>query len=245
MQAIILAGGYGTRLYPLTINIPKPLVTIADKPLLQYLVEKLEKIEEIKEIYVVTNNKFFQNFLDWEKKFDHQKDIIITNDKTNSNNDRLWSVWDIQFVLDNYTISEDTLILGGDNLFEDDLQGLLKTFHTRGSTIGIYELDNIEHVKSMGHPSIDTTWKVISFIEKPHAPTSRFISTLIYALKHSDLKEASEVIRMWKADRAWDLIAHLVNKKDIYISQLAWKWFDIGTFEELKRAEIYIANETT
>ncbi len=68
MQAIILAGGYGTRLYPLTLNIPKPLIEIGGKPLLEYLVEKLRRLPQIDDIYIVTNEKFFEVITQWYNK---------------------------------------------------------------------------------------------------------------------------------------------------------------------------------
>ena len=59
MKALILAAGYGSRLYPLTKNTPKPLLPIGESPLINYILDKLEGIEQIEEVYVVTNNKFY------------------------------------------------------------------------------------------------------------------------------------------------------------------------------------------
>ena len=68
MKAVILAAGYATRLYPHTLNFPKPLLSIAGKPLLQYIVEQITVLSEVDEIYIVTNNKFFQHFVNWKEK---------------------------------------------------------------------------------------------------------------------------------------------------------------------------------
>ena len=67
MKAIILAAGYATRLYPLTINTPKALLPINKKPIIDYIVDELNTISEIDEIYVVTNSRFAQHFTDWAK----------------------------------------------------------------------------------------------------------------------------------------------------------------------------------
>jgi len=130
MQAIILAGGYGTRLYPLTINAPKPMIMVGGKPMIEYLVEKLNKIPEISEIFIVSNAKFSHVFEEWaaEKKFPN---ITIVNDGTLTNEDRLGSVGDIQYVIENYDIHEDIMILGGDNFFEDSLQNAVNLFHKK------------------------------------------------------------------------------------------------------------------
>lgn len=130
MQAIILAGGYGTRLHPLTLNAPKPMVPVGGRPIVDYLIEKLDTIGGFSQIFIVTNEKFAHVFDLWkhEKK---RNDITIINDGTTAPENRLGSLGDIQFVIDNHRINEDVLILGGDNFFEDDLQCLLETFQTQ------------------------------------------------------------------------------------------------------------------
>jgi glucose-1-phosphate thymidylyltransferase len=134
MQAIILAGGYGTRLHPLTLNAPKPMVPIGGRPMVDYLIDKLDVIGEFSQIFIVTNQKFAHIFDAWkeEKK---RNDIIVVNDGTTSPDNRLGSLGDIQFVINNHSIDEDVLILGGDNFFEDDLRGLLYSFTKHGDTI--------------------------------------------------------------------------------------------------------------
>jgi len=88
MQAIILAGGYGTRLYPLTINAPKPMIKVGGRPMIEYLIDKLRKIPEVNEIFVVSNNKFAHVFDEWLAQSPY-KNIHIINDGTTSNEDRL------------------------------------------------------------------------------------------------------------------------------------------------------------
>ena len=123
MKSIILAAGYATRLYPLTENQPKPLLPVAGKPMLNYIMEKIEEVSDIDEVFVVTNNKFFLTFVQWkannEDKF--TKKITIVNDKTKTNEDRLGAIGDIHYVIDNMNIDEELLVIAGDNLFEFSL----------------------------------------------------------------------------------------------------------------------------
>lgn len=128
MKTIILAGGYATRLQPLTLNQPKPLLEVADTPIMTHLMEKLEPLEQVHEVYVITNDKFYTHFQKWKETIQTKKEIIIVNDQTLSNEDRLGSLGDIQFLLDRYKIDDDIFVLGGDNLFCAELDPFLKIF---------------------------------------------------------------------------------------------------------------------
>ena len=89
MEAIILAAGYATRLYPLTENIPKSLLKVANKKIIEHIISKLEEIDIVNDIYIVTNDKFSQQFTEWLKNFHSKKQIEIINDGTKSNEDKL------------------------------------------------------------------------------------------------------------------------------------------------------------
>ena len=62
MKAIILVAGYATRLYPLTLNIPKALLPVGGKPIIDYITDEINTIDDVDEIFVVSNHKFFDNF---------------------------------------------------------------------------------------------------------------------------------------------------------------------------------------
>lgn len=239
MQAIILAGGYGTRLYPLTINAPKPMIEVWGKPMIEYLVEKIQKLPEIHQIFIVSNNKFAHVFDAWLAKSTY-KNITIINDGTLTNEDRLGSIGDIQYVIQHEKINEDILILWGDNLIEDNFQGLMENFQKKWNTIGLYDVGDLEYAKQLSTPIIDTDSRIVALIEKPETPTTTLIWTLVYALKNESLKYIDEVIKSGKSDRAWDFIAHLCQKEDVYGYPLEGEWFDIGTLEQLKKAEDWI-----
>jgi glucose-1-phosphate thymidylyltransferase len=73
MKAIILAAGYATRLYPLTLNMPKALLPIGGKPIIDHIVAQMDTVEELDEIYVVSNDKFAGHFEEWAKTVTKQK----------------------------------------------------------------------------------------------------------------------------------------------------------------------------
>ena len=142
MKAIILCAGYATRLYPLTENTPKALLPINDKPLLSYIVKKLEAIKEINKVYVVTNAKFYSHFKDWERNSKFKKEVEIVNDNTTSNENRLGGIGDIHFVIEKERINEDVFVALGDNLFDFNLNDMISLFKKKNeTTIGVYRMN--------------------------------------------------------------------------------------------------------
>ena len=89
MKVVILAAGYATRLYPLTKNKPKALLPVGNKLLLNHLMDKLETVESLEEVVLVTNNKFYEIFSTWAKNLSFSKPIQVIDDKTTSNDNRL------------------------------------------------------------------------------------------------------------------------------------------------------------
>lgn len=100
MKAIILVAGYATRLYPLTINRPKALLTVNEKPIIDYIFDEIETIDEIDEVYVITNDRFFSDFNDWKLSKKSQKPIKVINDGTDSDENKLGAIGDIRFLIE-------------------------------------------------------------------------------------------------------------------------------------------------
>lgn len=121
MKAIILAAGYATRLYPLTKNQPKPLLEVGGKSILDHIIEKMDQVEALDEVFIVTNEKFSAHFTDWSKQANYRVKLTVVNDGTLSNETRLGAIGDIQFVIDNQEVNDDLMIVAGDNLFGFEL----------------------------------------------------------------------------------------------------------------------------
>ena len=240
MKSIILCAGYATRLYPLTLEKPKSLLPISNKPILNYIIEKVEKLNDIDEIFIVTNDKFFPVFLEWlddYQSFFNTK-IKIINDETKTNDTRLGGIGDLEFAIKKEKINEDLLVILGDNLFDFDLISFSEFFKKINEiSIGVYDLKNKEKVKQLGVLEIKNQ-KLISFEEKPQNPKSTIISTGIYLFPGKDLKKISDYMNTGKPeDGPGYLILNLLKSQDIYAFEFKGRWFDIGMkeiYEEVK-----------
>jgi glucose-1-phosphate thymidylyltransferase len=238
MKAIILAAGYATRLYPLTKEKPKPLLEVKGKPILEHILDELHFIKEINEVFVITNDRFFKNFLDWKLNYSGKLKVTIVNDGTKTNEDRLGSLGDIKFVIENMCINEDVVIVAGDNLFEFSLQELFQHYSNKKKPVVVlYDVLDIELAKQYGIVSIDDSGKIINFEEKPTIPKSTLSSTGIYVYPMKTINKLIEFVNLHgKKDKAGDFLEWLHTQEEVYTHLTNDKWFDIGTLDQLEKA---------
>ena len=239
MKAVILAAGYGTRLYPLTKNKPKPLVEIADKPILAYILDKIKKVSVIDQIFIVSNHKFYQHYLDWKKGLNYKKNISIINDGTSSNQDRLGAIADLNFVIEQKNITDDLLVMAGDNLFDFELTDFVSfQQEVKADCITTHELDDRKRLKTTGVIEIDQNNKVISFEEKPEEPKSNLAVPPFYIYQQETLPLIKDYLQQDNnPDAPGNLIPWLLKKKDIYAFKFSGLRYDIGTMEKYKEVQ--------
>jgi len=242
VDAIILAAGYATRLYPLTLNKPKPLLEIDKKPMIEHSIKKIEETNSIDQIYIVTNDKFKSHYRKWLKTFKSRLMIEIISDGTTSNEDKLGALGDINYVINSKSIDNDLLIIAGDNLFELSLSKLINIFQGRKNTIIVlHDVKDKELAKQYGVVEIKDDI-VISFEEKPPNPKSTLISTGIYLFPKTTLSLIKEYINQGNnPDKSGNFIEWLYKKNKVYALVTEEAWYDIGSFEQLERAKKYFS----
>ncbi len=238
MHILILAAGYGVRLYPLTKDTPKPLMPINDKPLLNFLMEKIESLKEdfsIGKVRLVSNNKFYKKFLHWKDKYHFNVEVL--NDGSNSPEDRLGAVRDIQFGIGKDT--EDWLILGGDNLFEDSLKDFLNFAQRRQVIlVGLFDIQDRQKARHFGVVRMDSEARIVEFKEKPPQPPSSLVASCIYYFPSFSLSLIEQFLREdTTADAAGKYISWLATKEIVLGYILKGAWLDIGHHQTLKEAE--------
>lgn len=235
VKAIVLAAGYGTRLYPLTENTPKPLLEVGGKTIIDWAVRKISEVKAVDEIFVVTNAKFASHFEIWKGTVQTDQKITIVNDGTMTNEDRLGSLGDIRFVVEKFHLQDDLLIVAGDNLFDFSLADFVSHFENQ-MLVALHDVGNLELAKSYGVVSIDGQGKVTDFTEKPDQPQSTLISTAIYLYPQEILSSFLSFTDSHDTDRAGDFLAWLYPQKTVQGVRLEGKWFDIGSLEQLEEA---------
>lgn len=238
MKCLIPAAGYATRLYPLTRDRPKALLEVAGKPMLDWIIEKVDPVREIDHIYIVTNEKFAGSFQAYAEKAEYDTPITVISDGTKSEEDRLGAVGDIIFAMDNLKIDDDLLILAGDNMFEFPINRLLNKFNERRSyVVGARDLKDIELAKRFGILAVDKDGRVTEFEEKPQEPKSTLAATFTYVFPKEKLSMIKTFISETGAkDRAGDYLAWLHKRERLDALIFDEPWFDIGSFDQLEEA---------
>src|SRR5205085_8218305 len=125
VKLMVLSARYATRLYPLTLNLPKPLLPVAGKPMMEHVLDNLMPIDEIDEIFIVTNAKFAEHFQKWAQGYKtgvKVRPITIVNDESTDDSNKLGAIGDMIMVLTEAKIEDDLVVVGGDNLFSQSLE---------------------------------------------------------------------------------------------------------------------------
>ena len=234
MKAIILAAGYATRLYPLTEKTAKPLLEVKGQPIIEYIVDKLERCVQIQEIFVVTNEKFYADFVSWQQARQSKKRIVVLNDKTKENGARLGAIGDMDYVIQTQHAYDDLLVIAGDNLFSFEIEDFLKFYEQHQTTlVALFDTKDKKTIAArLGCVEIDKFHRVLSFEEKPEKPKTTLAATACYIFPNEDLHFIRDAIEQRHFDRPGDVIKFIAAQKPVYGFQFSGYWYDVGTHDE-------------
>lgn len=237
MIALILAAGYATRLYPLTRDTPKPLLPIqGSRTILDLLMDRLEALEEITEILIVTNERFFRAFQQWQHQYRGTKPVRILNDGTSAPEERLGAIGDIRFVIGQEQLEEDLLVLAGDNVLGFGLEGYLNYFHqVDKDCILVRTVDDIQELRSVGVAELDDELRVLSLEEKPQSPRTNIGVFALYIYKRSTLPLFSRYLAEGGNPDAPSYFPEWLHSR-----QEIRAYFTEGTIEDVGTPEAYL-----
>lgn len=237
MKCIILAAGYATRLYPLTENMPKPLLEINGKTILDWLIDDIETSGEVSEYIVISNHKFADNFKDWAKEKDCK--ITVVDDGTMTNETRLGAVKDIQFAIEKLNIEDDALVIAGDNVLDFSLTKFIDYAKVKNASCVLrYYEERKEKLQKSGVMKIDENERITEMVEKPKEPQSSWCCPPFYFYTKKDLGYIEEGIRSGcGTDAPGSYVAWLSGKTDVYAMEMPGRRYDIGNLESYEEVQ--------
>ena len=241
MKLIILAAGYATRLYPLTLNQPKPLLPVARKPMMEHVLDAIGDIRAIDHAYIVTNAKFATHFQNWAENYRHPTlnfRFTIVNDGSTDDSNKLGAIGDLHLVLTKHELAEDVIVVGGDNLFSSDLSAFGDYCLQKKSPVtGVYDVGDLEEIKKYNAIEIDQDNRITYFEEKPKVPKSTLTGIALYYYPKSTLPLIHQYIAEGNnPDQPGRLVQWLYPRVPFYVWKVPGVWFDIGSIESLEEA---------
>ena len=235
MKALVLAAGYATRLYPLTLHRPKALLEVGGRPMLDHVLGRLEQMG-VDETIVVTNAKFTPHFEEWATG---KQRVRIVNDGTTSNDDRLGAIGDTGFVLDQTGLDDDLVVVAGDNLFGEDVSGFAAYGQeVDAPVLAVHDVGDLSLMSEYNQIEIDEQGRITFFEEKPENARSTLAGVALYFYPRHTLP----LIRQYLAednnpDQPGRLIEWLYPRTSVYTWRLPGQWYDIGSAETLQEAD--------
>jgi glucose-1-phosphate thymidylyltransferase len=248
MKVIILAAGYATRLYPLTLHQPKPLLDIAGQPMIEHVIDNLAPIDGIDGICVVTNEKFAGHFQKWADHYRATKaklNFTIINDHSTDDTNKLGAIGDLHLVLTREKIDDDVIVVAGDNLFNVSLAEFGKVCRAKNAPVlAVYDVGNLEEIKKYNAITMDGDGRITFFEEKPQQPQSTLTGIALYYYPRAVLPLIKQYVTEGNnPDQPGRLVQWLYPRIPFYTWRVPGLWFDIGSKETLEEANRIFARK--
>lgn len=237
MKCLILAAGYATRLYPLTENFPKPLLKVAGKAILDWLIDDIDGAGLVDEYVVISNHKYAHHFQDWAKtKTQH---ITIVDDGTDSNETRLGAVRDIQYAIEQLHLDDDMLVLAGDNLLDFSLQSFIHYAQEKQTSciMRFWEKDE-QRLLKCGVVTVDDQDRILRMTEKSPTPETNWCTPPFYYYTSQDARLVEQGIQNGcGTDAPGSYIAWLCTQTPVHAMQMPGHRYDIGNLQSYEQVQ--------
>ncbi|QLG50442.1 sugar phosphate nucleotidyltransferase [Natrinema halophilum] len=231
MKAVVLAGGYATRMWPITKHRPKMFLPIGESTVIDRIFAELEADDRIDAVYVSTNERFAPDFEAHLAESDFDKPRLSVEDTTEEE-DKFGVVGALAQLIDRENIDDDLLVIAGDNLISFAVSDFLDYFQDHDApTLAAYDVGSREKAKSYGLVDIDGD-RVVDFQEKPDDPKSTLVSIACYAFPRDSLDLLATYLEDGNnPDEPGWFVQWLQNREATYAYTFEGAWFDIGTPE--------------
>ncbi len=236
MKAVVLAGGYATRLWPITKHRPKMFLPVGESTVVDEIFADLEADDRIDEVYVSTNERFADDFEAYLADSEFEKPTLTVEDTT-AENEKFGVMGALAQLVDREDVDDDLVVVAGDNLISFDIAEFVDFFAERDApTIAAYDVGSLERAKSYGLVELEGD-EVVDFQEKPDDPRSTLVSIACYAYP----REVVDDIETYLAedgnpDEPGWFVQWLQARQSVYAFTFEGAWFDIGTPESYLEA---------
>jgi glucose-1-phosphate thymidylyltransferase len=209
--------------------------------------DKLAVVDDVDEVHVVTNARFADDFREWAGHGERPVPVVVHDDQTTSNDDRLGAIGDVQYVLDAADLDgEDLLVVAGDNLFEFELREFVAFWRSKrdGSAICVRQVDDLELMRQYAMVELAEDGRVTLFVEKPEDPTSTLAAIAVYLYRAEHVPLVRAYLAEGNApDQPGRFIAWLYSRAPVYAYRFPGAWLDIGDREQLLEADNWVRRE--
>ena len=231
MDAVVLAGGYATRLWPITKHRPKMFLPIGEETVIDRIFASLEADDRIETVYVSTNERFAADFREHLARQDYEKPQLSV-EETTAEDEKFGVIGALAQLVEREAVEDDLVVLAGDNLISFDVSDFVDFFEAKGTpTIAAYDVGSRERATSYGLVELDGT-AVTNFQEKPDDPQSTLVSIATYAFP----ADAIPLLETYlegdnNPDEPGWFIQWLQARQPVHAFTFDGAWFDIGTPE--------------
>ncbi|ELZ26716.1 nucleoside-diphosphate-sugar pyrophosphorylase [Halogeometricum pallidum JCM 14848] len=231
MKAVVLAGGYATRMWPITKHRPKMFLPVGEETVIDVIFEDLEEDDRVSEVFVSTNERFEEVFEEYLDDSPFEKPTLSV-EETVEEDEKFGVVGALEQLIDRENVEEDLVVIAGDNLLSFDVGEFVDFFEEKNTpSIAAYDVGSKERAKSYGLVELDGD-KVVNFQEKPEEPNSTLVSIACYAFPAETLPKFDEYLTGGNnPDEPGWFIQWLQGKGDVHAFTFDGAWFDIGTPE--------------
>lgn len=237
MKILILAGGFATRLWPLTENKAKPLLHLKDRPLISHLVDGLPKDSEV----IISTNAIFENdFKEWAKGFSDRPITVFVEDSA-SDEQKKGALGAVAHVIESLGISEDLMVMAGDNYFGFAMTDFLAAYQGN-PLLAAYDLKDRDAARKFG-VVVAQNGQAVEFQEKPELPKSTLVSTGCYIFPAGTLGDIQTYAKTHN-DNLGGIFEYLLTLgKTVEVFTFEEPWFDIGSFEAYMDANRHLIGD--
>ena len=240
MDAIILAGGFAKRMWPLTKNKPKQLLNLAGKPMLGYVIKSLNNLD-FDRIIISVNSFFAPQFQEYLDSNVSAKNVELFVEDSDSEDQKLGALGALNLLFKNKNLRGPVFIAGGDNLSDFDLTKMVTVYNKfKADVIGLYDVENIELAKLYGIADLEDN-RIVDFIEKPISPPSTLAATAYWLLSESGIANFfSYIDEGGDRDAMGNFLAWNVKRNSVYSVSFKGNWYDIGSLDSYSEAQKWL-----